>query len=294
MTAKIINGKELAQTIRTEIAEEVRQLQQAKDITPGLAVILAGDNPASRIYVKFKERACEEAGIYSETITFDSSITEEKLIAEVERLNNDKKVHGILVQLPLPDHIYENHVINALDPDKDVDGFHPVNVGKMVIGKEDGFLPCTPYGIKTMLVRYGIETEGAHVVVVGRSNIVGKPAAIIMMQKATGANATVTVCHSRTRNLPEVIKQGDIVIAAMGRPEFITKEMIKPGATVIDVGVNRVDDPSAKKGYRLAGDVAYEEVKEIAGAITPVPGGVGPMTIAMLLANTVKAAKRLS
>jgi len=292
MTAKLLDGKALSETIQAEIAESVRELKAQHNLIPGLAVIMVGDNPASAIYVRNKSRACEKIGMYSESLALPAATPQAELLRHIQRLNQDPGIHGILVQLPLPDHINENAVILSLDPAKDVDGFHPLSVGRMTIGKEDTFLPCTPYGIQTLLVRSGIRIEGSHVVIVGRSNIVGKPTAIILMQKAGGADATVTVCHSRTRNLPAVVRQGDIVIAAMGRPRFITRDMIKPGAVVIDVGMNRIPDASTKSGYKLVGDVDFEAVKEVAGAITPVPGGVGPMTIAMLLSNTLKAAKR--
>jgi methylenetetrahydrofolate dehydrogenase (NADP+)/methenyltetrahydrofolate cyclohydrolase len=292
MTAKLLDGKALSETIQAEIAESVRELKAQHNLIPGLAVIMVGDNPASAIYVRNKSRACEKIGMYSESLALPAATAQAELLRHIQRLNQDPGIHGILVQLPLPDHINENAVILSLDPAKDVDGFHPLSVGRMTIGKEDTFLPCTPYGIQTLLVRSGIRIEGSHVVIVGRSNIVGKPTAIILMQKAGGADATVTVCHSRTRDLPAVVRQGDIVIAAMGRPRFITRDMIKPGAVVIDVGMNRIPDASTKSGYKLVGDVDFEAVKEVAGAITPVPGGVGPMTIAMLLSNTLKAAIR--
>ncbi len=292
MTARILDGKALSESIQAETAESVKELKSKYQLCPGLAVILVGDDPASGIYVRNKARACEKVGIHSETIHLPSGTPQKDLLDHIRRLNEDQKIHGILVQMPLPDHINENDIILSLNPEKDVDGFHPVNVGRMAIGKEDTFLPCTPWGIQTLLVRSGITIEGSHVVIVGRSNIVGKPTAIILMQKAAGADATVTVCHSRTRDLPAVVRQGDIVIAAMGRPRFITRDMIKPGAAVIDVGMNRIPDPTSKSGSKLVGDVDFESVKEIAGAITPVPGGVGPMTIAMLLSNTLKAAKK--
>ena len=292
MTAKILDGKALAQTIREEVAEEVKKIQEQSDLTPGLAAILVGDNPASKIYVNWKAKDCKQVGIYSETITLPAETTTNELLSHIDRLNKEPKIHGILVQLPLPDHIPEDKIIRSISEEKDVDGFHPASVGKMVIGKQDTFFPCTPFGIQTLLLRNDVETEGRHLVVVGRSNIVGKPTAIMMMQKTSGANATVTVCHSRTRDLPGIIRQGDIVVAAIGRKEFVTAEMVKPGAVVIDVGINRIPDESKKSGYRLVGDVDYEGVKEVAGAITPVPGGVGPMTRAMLLVNTLKAAKK--
>ncbi|MBN1901861.1 bifunctional methylenetetrahydrofolate dehydrogenase/methenyltetrahydrofolate cyclohydrolase FolD [Candidatus Sumerlaeota bacterium] len=291
MSARILDGKALSETIRDEIKSEVMLLKEKHGIVPGLAAILAGDNPASRIYVSKKAEACDQAGLHSETLTLPASTNQVELLDHIHRLNSDSRIHGILVQLPLPDHINENELLLSVSPEKDVDGFHPVNVGRMVIGKEKSFLPCTPLGIQTLLVRNGVETSGKHVVVIGRSNIVGKPMAIMMMQKAAGADATVTVCHSRTRNIADVIRLGDIVIAAMGKAQFVKADMIKPGAVVIDVGMNRIPDATKKSGTRLCGDVDYDAVKEVAGAITPVPGGVGPMTIAMLLSNTLKSAK---
>jgi methylenetetrahydrofolate dehydrogenase (NADP+)/methenyltetrahydrofolate cyclohydrolase len=293
MSATILDGKKLSETIQTEIAAEVKILKEKLGVAPGLATILVGDNPASKIYVSKKAETCNKVGFYSETLTLPSETSQVELLNHIHRLNLDPKIHGILVQLPLPDHIDENKVILAVNPEKDVDGFHPVNVGRMVIAKEEGFLPCTPFGIQTLLVRNGIETRGKHVVVIGRSNIVGKPMAVILMQKAAGADATVTVCHSRTRNIADVIRLGDIVIAAMGKAQFVKADMIKPGAVVIDVGMNRIPDATKKSGTRLCGDVDYDAVKEVAGAITPVPGGVGPMTIAMLLSNTLKSAKKI-
>jgi len=290
MGGAIISGKEIADEIMGELKEKVKELK-SKGVTPGLAVVLVGEDPASQVYVRTKGRTCEELGLYSRTLKYPADMKEEDLLNVIDDLNADEKVHGILVQLPLPDHISETKVLNRIDPAKDVDGFHPVNVGRMLIG-EPGFLPCTPHGIQELLLRSGNDPEGKHVVVVGRSNIVGKPVAAILMQKKKGANATVTVCHSRTRDLPSVVRQADIVIAAMGVPEFIKADMVKEGAVVIDVGVNRVDDPSAKRGYRLVGDVDFEAVKEKASAITPVPGGVGPMTIVMLMKNTIISAER--
>lgn len=290
MVAKLIDGNEIAGQIREELKKKIADLK-SKGVTPGLAVILVGDDPASQVYVRMKGKACEELGLYSETIRLPANYPEEALLKMIDDLNVNPKIHGILVQLPLPDHINETKVLNRIDPEKDVDGFHPVNVGRMLIG-DPGFLPCTPHGIQELLVRSGNSPEGKHVVVVGRSNIVGKPVAAILMQKKPGANATVTVCHSRTKNLPEVTRMGDILIAAMGVPEFIKADMVKEGAVVIDVGVNRVDDPSSKKGYKLVGDVDFDAVKQKASAITPVPGGVGPMTIVMLMKNTVLSAER--
>ncbi len=289
MAAKIIDGKEIAQKIRSELVEEIKSLKE-KGVTPGLSVVLVGENPASEVYVRMKNKAAHEIGVYSEQHTLETSASEEELLELIDKLNTDDKIHGILVQLPLPDQINEKKVLNRILPEKDVDGFHPVNMGRMVIG-EPGFLPCTPYGVIKMLIYSGVQTEGAEVVVVGRSNIVGKPVANMLMQKQKDANATVTVCHSRTKDLPAVTRRADILIAAIGRPEFITADMVKEGAVVIDVGVNRVDDPGSKKGYKLVGDVKFDEVAEKAAAISPVPGGVGPMTITMLLYNTVQSAK---
>ncbi|MCK4401003.1 bifunctional methylenetetrahydrofolate dehydrogenase/methenyltetrahydrofolate cyclohydrolase FolD [bacterium] len=286
MSAKIIDGKAIAAEMQEEMKGEVKALKNK----PGLAVVLVGDNPASRVYVNMKKKACARLEIYSEEHKLLRETSEQDLLELINKLNVDEKIHGILVQLPLPDHINEGKILNAIDPAKDVDGFHPINVGNLVIGKPS-FLPCTPYGIQQLLLKSGIRIEGKHVVVVGRSNIVGKPVALILLQKAQGANATVTVCHSRSGDLSYYTKQADILIAAIGRAEMIKKNMVKEGAVVIDVGVNRVDDPSSERGYKLVGDVDFEEVKEIASAITPVPGGVGPMTITMLMHNTIKAAK---
>ncbi len=290
MAARIISGKEIAASIRAELAEEVAALKE-KGKTPGLGVILVGDDPASRSYVTAKERACEEIGIYSDDNRLPADTSEDELIKLVERMNEDPKIDGILVQLPLPKQIDEDRVLLAVSPSKDVDGFHPVSVGKMMLGQET-FLPCTPHGVLQMLKRSAVTTEGAEVVIVGRSNIVGKPLANLLIQKNEFGNATVTVCHTRTKDLKRHTLGADIVIAAAGRPEFITADMVREGAVVIDVGVNRVDDPSKKRGYRLTGDVAFDEVAEKASLITPVPGGVGPMTITMLLYNTVESAKR--
>lgn len=290
MTAKIIDGKQMAIDIRAEIKAETAKLKK-EGIVPGLGVILVGEDPASQSYVTAKERACEEAGIYSDDNRLPADTTQEKLLAVVERMNDDRKINGILVQLPLPKHIDESEVLLAINPDKDVDGFHPMNIGKMVAGGKC-FLPCTPHGIIKLLQRSGVKTEGAEVVVVGRSNIVGKPIANMLIQKSDSANATVTVCHTRTKDLASHTRRADIIIAAAGRPNTITADMVKDGVVVIDVGVNRVEDATKKRGYRLAGDVDFEAVKEKASLITPVPGGVGPMTIAMLLYNTLQSAKR--
>jgi methylenetetrahydrofolate dehydrogenase (NADP+)/methenyltetrahydrofolate cyclohydrolase len=290
MTAQIIDGKQVAADMRAELKEEVAKLKE-QGIVPGLGVILVGEDPASKSYVTAKERTCEEIGIYSDDNRLPAETTQEDLMALVEKMNNDAKIHGILVQLPLPKHLNEAEVLLAIDPDKDVDGFHPTNVGKMVVG-EKAFLPCTPHGVIQLLLRSGVTIEGANVVIVGRSNIVGKPLANMLIQKNATGNATVTVCHTRTKDLAHQTKQADIVIAAAGRPNTVTADMVKEGVVVIDVGVNRVEDATKKRGYRLVGDVDFEAVKEKASLITPVPGGVGPMTITMLLYNTVESAKR--
>jgi len=290
MTAQIIDGKQLATDMRAEIKEEVAKLKE-QGIVPGLGVILVGEDPASQSYVRAKERACEEAGIYSDDNRLPADTTQEDLIALVRKMNKNPKINGILVQLPLPKGLNESEVLLTIDPDKDVDGFHPMNVGKMMVG-EKTFLPCTPHGVIQLLLRSGVKIEGANTVIVGRSNIVGKPLANMLIQKNAKGNATVTVCHTRTKDLPAHTKQADIVIAAAGRPNTITADMVKEGVVVIDVGVNRVEDATKKRGYRLVGDVDFEGLKEKASLITPVPGGVGPMTITMLLYNTVESAKR--
>jgi methylenetetrahydrofolate dehydrogenase (NADP+) / methenyltetrahydrofolate cyclohydrolase len=290
MSAKIIDGKQIAAEIREELKAKVAALKE-QGIVPGLGVILVGADPASQSYVSAKEKACENIGIFSDDNRLPADTSQEELLALVDRMNNDPKINGILVQLPLPKHINEAAVLLAIDPDKDVDGFHPMSVGKMMVG-EDTFLPCTPHGIVQMLTRSGVETSGAHVVVVGRSNIVGKPVANMLLQKKEGANATVTLCHTRTKDVGHFTRQADIIIAASGWPNTVTADMVKEGAVVIDVGVNRVDDDTRERGYRLVGDVDFEAVKEKASMITPVPGGVGPMTITMLLFNTVESAKR--
>jgi len=289
MSAQVIDGKKIAQEIRDEARISATALKQV-GIEPCLAAVLVGEDPASKAYVGNKRRACEEVGIESRLITPSADITENELLALVDSLNDDDEIHGILVQLPLPGHIDEDRVIERINPDKDVDGFHPTNVGRLVIGL-DTLKPCTPAGIPELIVRSGLAVSGKHVVIIGRSNIVGKPAMNILVQKAANANATVTVCHSGTPDLPAITRLGDILIAAIGRANYVTADMVKPGATIIDVGINRVDDAEAKRGYRLVGDVDYDAVKEVAGAITPVPGGVGPMTVAMLMGNTVKAAR---
>ena len=291
MRAKLIDGTAIAKEMRAELATEIATLA-ARGVTPGLAVVLIGDNPASQVYVRMKGKACEEAGLYSETHRLPAETSEADALALVDRLNADPRIHGILVQLPLPKQIASQRVLQRIAPAKDVDGFHPENVGKVFVGDPTGFRPATPYGVQQLLVRTGVETTGAHAVIVGRSNIVGRPMAALLLQDGPGGNATVTVCHSRTRNIAAVARSADILIVAIGKPEFVTGDMVRPGAVVIDVGVNRVDDPATKSGYRLVGDVRFVEAAEVAAAITPVPGGVGPMTITMLLYNTVQAARQ--
>jgi methylenetetrahydrofolate dehydrogenase (NADP+)/methenyltetrahydrofolate cyclohydrolase len=288
--AKIIDGNKVADAIRAEIAAEVQALAK-RGVVPGLAVVLVGEDPASQVYVRMKRKECSELGMLSVDHTLPASTPEKKLLGLIDTLNADPRVHGILVQLPLPDQIDESKVITAIDPAKDVDGFHPVNVGKMLAG-EPGFLPCTPAGCQQLLLRYGYDPAGKHVVVLGRSNIVGKPMAAILMQKAAGANATVTICHSRTKNLAKHTREADILIAAMGAARFVKASMVRKGVVVIDVGTNRVADKTKKSGFRLVGDVDFDAVSKKAKAITPVPGGVGPMTRVMLMKNTVEAAKQ--
>ncbi len=290
MTAEIIDGKKIATEMRAELKLEAERLKK-KNIIPGLGVILVGDDPASLSYVTGKKRACENMGIYSDDNHLPADTSQQQLISLIQRMNADPKINGILVQLPLPKQLDESEVIMTIAPEKDVDGFHPVSIGKMVAGKP-AFLPCTPHGIVQLLLRSNVKIEGADVVIVGRSNIVGKPLANILIQKSKTGNATVTVCHTRTKNLAEHTRRADILIAAAGRPNTITADMVKDGAVVIDVGVNRVDDPTRERGYRLVGDVDFEAVKKKASKITPVPGGVGPMTITMLLYNTIEAAKK--
>ncbi len=288
--AKILSGKELAQKMRDEMKKELAELNAKYNLVPGLAVILIGDNPASISYVRGKEKACAEVGIYSREYKFDADYQEDELLRLINDLNNDDVIHGILVQLPLPNHINEEKVLYAIDPGKDVDGFHPVSVGRMMIGAP-GFLPCTPHGIQQLLLRNDITISGRHVVIVGRSNIVGKPLAMILVQKKPGANATVTMCHTGTENMADITRLADILVVAAGRPHTVTADMVREGAVVIDVGVNRIEDTTKKKGFRLIGDVEFEEVSKKASAISPVPGGVGPMTITMLLYNTIQSAK---
>jgi methylenetetrahydrofolate dehydrogenase (NADP+)/methenyltetrahydrofolate cyclohydrolase len=292
MEPKILSGKETAQAMRDEMRAEIEKLKATHDLVPGLAVVLIGDDPASMSYVKGKRKACDEVGIYSREYKFAADYQEADLLKLIDELNNDPQIHGILVQLPLPKHIDEKKVLNAIDPSKDVDGFHPVSVGKLMVG-EDTFLPCTPHGIQQLLLRNGIEMSGKHVVIVGRSNIVGKPVSMILLQKREGANATITVCHTGTKDIGYFTRQADIVIAAAGRPNTVTADMVSEGVVVVDVGVNRIEDATKKSGFRLVGDVDFESVSKKASAISPVPGGVGPMTITMLLHNTIKSAKMM-
>ncbi|MDH7493477.1 MAG: tetrahydrofolate dehydrogenase/cyclohydrolase catalytic domain-containing protein [Candidatus Saccharicenans sp.] len=290
MPAKIISGKEVAASIREELKQRTARLQE-KGLIPGLGVILVGEDPASVSYVTAKAKGAEEVGIFEETVRLPAESTEEEILKTVDRLNRDPRFHGVLVQLPLPKWVNPDKVINFISPEKDVDGFHPINVGKLLRG-EPCPLPCTPYGVQQMLVRSGYSPEGKHVVVCGRSNIVGKPLVAMLMQKKPGANATVTVCHTGTPDLKKFTLQADILVAAMGAPRAITADMVREGCVVIDVGVNRVPDPNSPKGFRLVGDCDFEAIKEKAEAITPVPGGVGPMTVTMLLMNTIEAAER--
>jgi methylenetetrahydrofolate dehydrogenase (NADP+) / methenyltetrahydrofolate cyclohydrolase len=288
---KLIDGAALAERVTREVAVRVAELAE-RGVTPGLTVVLVGDDPASAVYVSSKERTCRELGMHGETLRLPATTTQRELIEIVDRLNADRSVHGILVQMPLPKQIDADAVVRRIRPDKDVDGFHPVNVGKLSIGDKDGFAPCTPAGVLYMLQTYGVQTSGADCVVIGRSNIVGKPMAALMVQP--GVDATVTMCHSRTRDLGDHTRRADILIVAAGRPQMVTEDMVKRGAVVIDVGMNRIPDATKKSGTRLVGDVAFESVRDVASLITPVPGGVGKMTIAMLMANTVRAAEQLS
>ena len=290
MTARILNGNELAADLRSEAAWDVAELFADTGVRPGLAAVLVGDDPASSVYVRNKRRACDEAGIFSETFQMPADATQRELTALINSLNANRAFHGILVQLPLPGHLNETEAIERIGPRKDVDGLHPISQGRMLQGQPT-FLPCTPAGVQQVLLRSGYDPAGQHVVIVGRSNIVGKPLAALLMQRNAGGNATVTVCHTRTRDLPDITRQADILIAAMGVPRAIGAEMVRPGAVVIDVGINRVDDPSRRRGYRLVGDIDFDPVAAKAEAITPVPGGIGPMTVAMLISNTLLAAR---
>jgi methylenetetrahydrofolate dehydrogenase (NADP+) / methenyltetrahydrofolate cyclohydrolase len=290
LPAELIDGVAIARAVREDVARDAARLR-ARGITPGLAVVLVGEDPASAVYVRSKGKATEEAGMHGVTIKLPAETTQAELLAHVDALNADPSIHGILVQSPLPKHIDYQTIVWRLKPEKDVDGFHPVNVGKLLIGDRDGFAPCTPAGVQEMLVRSGVETKGRECVIIGRSTIVGKPMASLMIQDAPGANATVTICHSKTVDLTRHTRCADILIVAAGRAKFVTGDMVKPGAVVIDVGINRVADARAKNGYILVGDIDFAEVREVASKVTPVPGGVGPMTIAMLLKNTVRAAE---
>jgi len=291
LPARLIEGAVVGNAIRAELASEIAALRK-RGIVPGLAAVLVGDNPASQTYVRMKGKACDEAGLYHETIQLPRETSQPVLLALVDRLNADPRIHGILVQLPLPQQIDTQRVLLRVDPRKDVDGFHPMNVGKIAISDPTGFRPATPYGVQQLLVRSSVETKGRHAVVVGRSTIVGRPMALLLLQDGPGGNATVTVCHSRTRDIGAITREAEILIVAIGKPRFVGGDMVRAGAVVIDVGVNRVEDASHPKGYRLVGDVNFEEVCGVASAITPVPGGVGPMTITMLLCNTVQAARQ--
>lgn len=292
MTAKIIDGKKIAEAVQQELIGRIQRLK-TKGITPGLAAVLVGDNPASAIYVQSKTRKCQELGLFSETIRLPQDTSEKDLLKRIQELNADERINGILVQLPLPKQIREHGVLEAVTPEKDVDGFHPISRGRLQLGEET-FVPCTPAGIHELIIRSGFSTNGRHVVILGRSQIVGLPMALLLAQKNPAANATVTICHSATQNLAEITSRADILIVAIGRANFVTAEMVRPGAVVIDVGMNRIEDPGSPKGYRLAGDVDFGRVKDRATAITPVPGGVGPMTIIMLMQNTIVAAERKS
>ena len=289
--AKLIDGRVIAENVYVELRREIAELK-SKGIAPGLAVVLVGDNPASRTYVRSKDKMCRALGLHSVKLELPVSTTQDELLARVQRLNRDPSIHGILVQSPAPKHIDEEAIVRALDPGKDVDGFHRENVAKLVIGDASGFVPCTPLGIQRLLIETKIDIDGAHVVIVGRSMIVGKPLALLLMQKNKNANATVTVVHSRSRDLEKITRSADILVAAIGQATFVKGAHVRDGATVIDVGINRLEDPASERGYRLVGDVAFDEVARKAAAITPVPGGVGPMTIAMLMSNTVKACRQ--
>ena len=289
--AKLIDGRAIAEKVYVDLRSEIAEVK-TKGVTPGLAVVLVGDDPASRAYVRSKDKMCRELGLHSLKLELPASTTQTELLSRVEELNADSNIHGILVQSPPPAHIDEAAIVRALDPRKDVDGFHPENVAKLVLDDPSGFVPCTPLGVQRLLIESKININGAHVVILGRSMIVGKPLALLLMQKNEKANATVTVVHSRSRDLGEITRSADIIIAAIGRAGFVKPDHVREGAVVIDVGINRVEDAAAERGYRLVGDVAFDEVSKKASAITPVPGGVGPMTIAMLMSNTVKAARQ--
>jgi methylenetetrahydrofolate dehydrogenase (NADP+)/methenyltetrahydrofolate cyclohydrolase len=291
MAARLIEGKAIAEQINGETATEIACLKTQHHVTPGLAVILVGENPSSVAYVASKDKMCARLGMHSERVNLPASTQQSELLGKINELNFKRDVHGILVQSPLPPQISEQTIFAAVDPTKDVDGFHPLNVGKLAIGDPTGFVPCTPAGVHQLLIRSAVAIEGAHVVVLGRSRIIGRPVSLILSQKVRNANATVTICHSRSKNLAEICRSADILIAAIGSPRFVKADMVRDGAVVIDVGINRVEDKTTEKGYRLVGDVDFEAVREKVSLITPVPGGVGPMTIAMLMHNTVRAAK---
>jgi methylenetetrahydrofolate dehydrogenase (NADP+)/methenyltetrahydrofolate cyclohydrolase len=290
--SQLIEGRKIAEKVYADLRTEIAELKN-RGVTPGLAVVLVGDNPGSRAYVRSKDKMCRDLGLHSVKLELPAATTQAELLARVGELNRDPSIHGILVQSPPPKQIDEAAIVRALDPAKDVDGFHPVNVAKLALGDETGFVPCTPLGCQRLLIESGIEISGAHVVVLGRSMIVGKPLALLLMRKGRGGDATVTVVHSRSRHLAEITRSADILVAAIGQPEFVRAEHVRDGAVVIDVGINRVDDANSERGYRLVGDVAFDEVLPKASAITPVPGGVGPMTIAMLMSNTVKACRQV-
>ena len=291
MTAKLIKGKPIAEAVLAEAAEEVKRLQATSGITPGLAAVLVGEDPASQIYVRNKTRTCDEIGVFAQTFNRPTDTSQAELLQLIDELNHDDRFHGVLVQLPLPSHITGSVIIEAVDPNKDVDGLHPVNLGRLAAG-EPTFVSATPLGIQQMLLRSGYDPEGKHVVICGRSVIVGRPMALLMIQKAPGGNATVTMCHTRTRDVGSFTRQADILIVSTGVPRWVTADMVKEGAVVIDVGITRIEDPTAKKGTRLVGDVVFDEVSEKVEAITPVPGGVGPLTVAMVVSNTIKAAQQ--
>lgn len=291
--AKLIDGRGIAEKVYVDLRSEIADLKK-RGVTPGLAVVLVGDNPASRAYVRSKDKMCRELGLHSVKLELPATTTQAELLAQIEKLNGDPAIHGILVQSPPPKQIDEAAIVRAVDPRKDVDGFHPLNVAKLAAGDPSGFVPCTPLGVQRLLIESKIEITGAHVVVLGRSMIVGKPVALLLMQKGKNADATVTVVHSRSRNLKEITRTADILIAAIGQPNFVRAEHVRDGAAIVDVGINRVEDTTNTRGYRLVGDVAFDEVAAKASAITPVPGGVGPMTIAMLMSNTVKACKEFN
>jgi len=291
MPAVLIDGKAIAEQVHKETASEIARLKNQYNLTPGLAVVLVGDNPASATYVSMKDKMCARLGLHSERVNLSASTTQDELLSVINRLNTDQSIHGILVQAPLPAQISEELIFASVLPAKDVDGFHPLNVGKVALGDPTAFIPCTPAGVHELLIRNQVQLEGSHVVILGRSRIVGKPLSLLLSQKSPHANATVTICHSRSKNLQDICQSADVIIAAIGFPKFVTADMVREGSVVIDVGINRIEDASTPKGYRLIGDVDFDLVSAKTSLITPVPGGVGPMTIAMLMRNTVRAAK---